>query len=63
MMHLARADIFRSAAPSWGSRSDPIASGRGDVAIISHRANRLKDNGSAEEHERIAAWMRSRGSR
>lgn len=33
---------------------------RGNVTIISHRANRLKDNGSAAEHERIAAWMRSR---
>lgn len=35
---------------------------RGNVSVISRRANRIKDNGSAEEHERIAAWMRSRGA-
>lgn len=35
---------------------------RGNVAFISCRANRLKNDGSAEEHERIAAWMRSRGA-
>lgn len=35
---------------------------RGNVAVISFRANRLKNNGTAEEHERIAAWMRSGGA-
>lgn len=33
----------------------------GNVAVISMRANRLKNDGSAEEHERIAAWMRENG--
>jgi hypothetical protein len=33
----------------------------GNVAVISNRANMLKGAGTAEEHERIAAWMRSRG--
>ena len=32
-----------------------------NVAVISWRANTLKMHGSAEEHERIATWMRSRG--
>lgn len=36
---------------------------RGNVAVISGRANRIKDNGSADEHERIAAWMRSHHAR
>lgn len=31
---------------------------RGNVAVISHRANRIKDNGTAAEHQRIAEWMR-----
>lgn len=35
---------------------------RGNVEIISMRANRLKSNATAEEHERIASWMRSRGA-
>lgn len=35
---------------------------RGNVAVISARANRMKDNGSAQEHERIAAWMRNKGA-
>lgn len=31
---------------------------KGNVAIMSDRANRLKNNGTAEEHEAIAKWMR-----
>lgn len=31
---------------------------RGNVAVMSYRANRLKNDGTAEEHEAIAAWMR-----
>jgi hypothetical protein len=30
---------------------------RGNVAVISHFANRLKSNGTAAQHERIAEWM------
>ena len=33
----------------------------GNVSIISFRANSIKSYGSAEEHERIAAYMRGRG--
>jgi hypothetical protein len=32
----------------------------GNVAVISHRANTIKSFGTAEEHERIAAWMRTK---
>lgn len=32
---------------------------RGNVRIISWRANRIKNDGNAEEHERIAAYIRS----
>lgn len=35
---------------------------RGNIAVISGRANRIKNNGTAAEHERIAAWMRSLGA-
>src|SRR3546814_10048203 len=31
---------------------------RGNVAVMSYKANRLKNDGTAEEHEIIAAWMR-----
>jgi hypothetical protein len=34
---------------------------RGNVTVISLRANRIKTDATAEEHERIAAWMRARG--
>lgn len=30
----------------------------GNIVVISHRANRMKSDGTAEEHERIAAWLR-----
>jgi hypothetical protein len=32
---------------------------RGNVAVISFRANRIKNNATADELERVAAWMRS----
>lgn len=35
----------------------------GNVSVISMRANRIKDAGTVQEHEAIAAWMRSRGAR
>lgn len=31
----------------------------GNVAVISHRANAIKGNGTAEEHEQIAKWIRN----
>jgi hypothetical protein len=30
----------------------------GNVAIISWRANRIKNDGTLEEHERLVAWMK-----
>lgn len=30
----------------------------GNVVVISYLANRLKNDGTAEQHERIAEWMR-----
>jgi hypothetical protein len=30
----------------------------GNVAVISRKANTLKNDGTAEEHEKIAAWIR-----
>lgn len=35
---------------------------RGNVAVISWRANKLKNSARVEELERIAAWMRARGA-
>lgn len=32
---------------------------KGNVAVISYRANRLKNDGSAAEHARIADWIQS----
>jgi hypothetical protein len=29
----------------------------GNVAVVSYRANRIKNEGSADEHRRIAEWM------
>lgn len=33
---------------------------KGNVIVISYRANRLKNDGTAEEHEAIARFIRSR---
>lgn len=32
-----------------------------NVAVISQRANQIKNSGSADEHEKIAKWMRDNG--
>lgn len=32
----------------------------GNVAVMSYKANRLKNDGSADDHEKIAAWMRQK---
>jgi hypothetical protein len=34
----------------------------GNIAVISMRANRIKNNGTAAEHEAIARFMRANGS-
>jgi len=47
-------------SPSF-DRIDPLKGYvKGNVAIISMRANRIKNNGTAEEHEKIAQFMRQR---
>lgn len=33
----------------------------GNVVIISWRANRIKNNGTSEEHYKIADWLKARG--
>jgi hypothetical protein len=50
------------AAPEIDRLVPALGYARGNIAIISHRANRLKQDGTAAEHERVAAWMRSRGA-
>ena len=52
---------YSEASPS-ADRLDPTKGyTRGNVEIISMRANRLKNNATREELERIAAWMKSKG--
>ncbi len=34
---------------------------KGNVVVMSYLANRLKNDGTAEQHEAIARWMRSVG--
>lgn len=59
---LSRNHGSRPDSPSL-DRIDP-ASGyvRGNVAVISMRANRIKDNATVSEHERVLAWMKSVGA-
>lgn len=51
---------FHPSSPTLDRLVPELGYVRGNVAVISCRANILKSNGTAEEHERIAAWMRSR---
>jgi hypothetical protein len=46
-------------SPSFDRINPELDYVKGNVAIISMRANRIKNNGTAEEHEKIAKFMRS----
>lgn len=50
-------------APSVDRIESRLGYVRGNVAVISKRANYWKSNATAEDHERIAAWMRSVGAK
>jgi len=53
---------FHDASPSL-DRIDPLEGYvRGNVAIISLKANRLKSNATTAEIEALAAWMRKAGA-
>jgi hypothetical protein len=45
-------------APSFDRVDSTKGYTKGNVVIISMRANRIKNNGTAEEHEKIAAFIR-----
>lgn len=62
--------VFGSPLCVSASRQDPNAYSldrinndrgyvKGNVIVMSYRANRLKNDGTAEEHEAIARWMRA----
>ena len=53
------AESIQDNSPSF-DRVDPSKGYvKGNVVVMSMRANRIKNNGTAEEHEKIAAFMRS----
>jgi hypothetical protein len=53
----------RDVAPSLDRIEPSKGYTKGNVEVISYRANRIKSDGTAEEHERIAARMRCLESR
>jgi hypothetical protein len=46
-------------APSLDKIKPELGYVKGNVAWVSWRANRIKNNGSSEEHRRIADWIDS----
>lgn len=55
------AEVRAYKASQYGKHKDRLAAGKGyvpgNVAIISMRANQIKNDATAEEHCRVAAWM------
>ena len=47
------------ASPSLDRIEPSLGYIKGNIAVISKRANTIKNNGTAEEHEKIAAWLRA----
>lgn len=51
----------RNSAPSVDKMKPQLGYTKGNVAIISLKANRLKSNATAAELEAVARWMRAQG--
>ena len=47
----------RDSSPSLDKRVPELGYVPGNIAVISHLANRIKNTGTAEQHRRIAEWM------
>lgn len=47
----------RETSPSLDKIIPELGYVPGNIAVISHRANLIKNNGTADEHRRIADWM------
>jgi hypothetical protein len=47
----------RNSSPSLDRLVPELGYVRGNIAIISHLANRIKNTGTADEHRLIADWM------
>jgi hypothetical protein len=52
---------FQDSSPTVDRIVPELGYVAGNVAVVSFRANRVKSNGTAEEHEQIAAWIRRNG--
>lgn len=50
-------DNNRDRCPSLDRKVPELGYVPGNVAVISYRSNRIKNDGTAEEHRRIAEWM------
>ncbi len=53
-----KGDVRTENSPSIDRVNPELGYVRGNTAIISDRANRIKNNGTADEHRKIADWMR-----
>lgn len=58
---IAVGDKVNHGSPSLDRIDNKRGYVKGNVAVISHKANHLKNNGTAEDHEKIVAYMRSHG--
>jgi hypothetical protein len=47
----------RESSPTLDRLRGDLGYVRGNVSVISFKANRIKNNGTADEHRRIADWM------
>ena len=54
-------DYVRENSPSYDRIDSTKGYIPGNVIICSWRANRIKNNGSSEEHYKIAKWLESKG--
>ncbi len=53
--------LRRDNSPSLDRLKPELGYVRGNVRVISYRANRIKSDGTREEHEQVVAYMRESG--
>jgi len=53
-------DSNRDGSPSIDRVRPELGYFKDNVVVMSYRANRIKNNGTAEEHRKIADWMESK---
>lgn len=55
-------EVLHDGSPTLDRRTPELGYVKGNIAVLSHRANTIKNNGTADEHRLIADWMEGKSN-